>query len=71
MEALNPYSWMWDESVEAKVKVWLFGSFIVSFGAMAAALWIMIQVYLPPHNHGSQYPGIALTVRFLTYIIEF
>lgn len=65
MEALNPYSWMWDESVEAKIKAWLFGSFIVSFGALAAALWIMIQVYLPPNNNnGSQYPGIALTVLY-------
>jgi len=70
LESLNSYTIFWDESIEAKVKVWLFVAFSISFGAIAAAIYIMVQIYLPPHNSGSQWPGIALTVQNLLLLIS-
>jgi len=63
LDSLNPYSFLFDPDVGAKVKLWLFLSFIISFGAMAASFWIMAGIYMPPHNSGNQYPGIAIAVQ--------
>eukprot|EP01119_Soliformovum_irregulare_P011736 TRINITY_DN296_c0_g1_i2.p1 TRINITY_DN296_c0_g1~~TRINITY_DN296_c0_g1_i2.p1 ORF type:complete len:121 (+),score=3.21 TRINITY_DN296_c0_g1_i2:209-571(+) len=60
LESLNPTSWAFDENVETKVKVWLFFSAMLAFCSLGGGLWIAIQVYLSPHNSGSQYPGYAL-----------
>jgi len=72
LENLNPYSWLFDEAVETKAKIWLFVSFTICFGGIIAAIWIMIQVFLPPNNSGSQWPGIALTLQnFLILLSSF
>jgi len=63
LESLNPASWVFDERIGAKVRVWLFLSFIISFSGVAAAIWIMAAVYMPPHNKGNDWPGIALTIQ--------
>eukprot|EP01117_Protostelium_nocturnum_P016125 TRINITY_DN6325_c0_g1_i1.p1 TRINITY_DN6325_c0_g1~~TRINITY_DN6325_c0_g1_i1.p1 ORF type:complete len:162 (+),score=45.35 TRINITY_DN6325_c0_g1_i1:145-630(+) len=63
LENVNPTSWMFDPEISSKIRFWLFASFIVSFAAVGGAMWILAAQFLPAHNNGSQYPGIALAVQ--------
>jgi hypothetical protein len=59
-------SFMFDDSVATQVRVWMFGSFFVSFGSLVAALWIMAAKFLPPANTGDsagQWAGISIVVQ--------
>jgi len=58
VESINPYSWVFDDSVGKKVKLWLFGCFILSFCSLGAAIWIMADPF-----KGTEYPGIALVIQ--------
>jgi len=72
IDVLSPTSWMFDDSVATRVRIWLFASFAISFGALAAGIWIMAAIFMPPNNEGSQWPGIALTLQgFLILISSF
>ncbi|KAN0055494.1 hypothetical protein ACTA71_008607 [Dictyostelium dimigraforme] len=64
LSALNSNSLLFDGG-STKVRVWLFVSFAISFGCIGAALWIMIAVFLPPHNtnDAAQWPGVAITLQ--------
>eukprot|EP01118_Nematostelium_gracile_P012575 TRINITY_DN461_c0_g1_i1.p1 TRINITY_DN461_c0_g1~~TRINITY_DN461_c0_g1_i1.p1 ORF type:complete len:164 (+),score=35.24 TRINITY_DN461_c0_g1_i1:117-608(+) len=70
LETLNPYSWVFDESIGARVRIWLFLSFSVTIGGLVAAIWIMAAVYMPPNNKGDQYPGIALCLSNLCIVFS-
>ncbi|PRP85694.1 hypothetical protein PROFUN_06528 [Planoprotostelium fungivorum] len=64
---------IFDEEVSSKVRVWLFASFLVSLGAIAAGIWIMAANYLSHSNNpsGQVYPGVALTVQnFLIFLSQ-
>jgi hypothetical protein len=54
LDSLNPASWLFDDGVSTKVRVWLYVSFFLSFCAIGGAIWIMAAVYMPPHNSGNQ-----------------
>jgi len=70
LETLNPMSWVFDESIGAKVRVWLFLSFFISFGGLVASIWIMVSVFMPPNNKGEQWPGIALCLQNLLIMLS-
>jgi len=70
LETLNPYSWLFDEHIGGRVKAWLFLSFFISFGGLVAAIWIMAAIFMPPHNQGDQWPGIALCLQNLLILLS-
>lgn len=45
LEELNPASFF-DESISNRLRAWLFVAFLFSFGAIAAAIWLMAAVSL-------------------------
>ncbi|GAM23304.1 hypothetical protein SAMD00019534_064790 [Acytostelium subglobosum LB1] len=71
LESLSSFSFA-DEGSATKIRVWLFLSFAINFGCIAAAIWIMVANFMPPHNKNSdaQYPGIALTVQNVLIFIS-
>ncbi|EFA84152.1 transmembrane protein [Heterostelium album PN500] len=72
IESLSGSSFLSDEGTSTKIRIWLFLSFAISFGCVAAAIWIMAAVFMPPHNKNSdaEYPGIALTVQNVMIFIS-
>lgn len=50
-------------SVSARVRVWLFFSLSLHFGALIASIWIMAAIFLAPTNPDHQFPGIALSLQ--------
>eukprot|EP01112_Ceratiomyxa_fruticulosa_P017325 TRINITY_DN537_c0_g1_i3.p1 TRINITY_DN537_c0_g1~~TRINITY_DN537_c0_g1_i3.p1 ORF type:complete len:147 (-),score=18.67 TRINITY_DN537_c0_g1_i3:109-549(-) len=54
----------------AQIRAWLLVSFLVSFGSIAAAIWIMIAKWLPPHNSETQWPGVAMVVQAVVIFIS-
>jgi len=60
LESLNPSSWLFEDHVSTRVRVWLFCSFVLSFGSIVASVWLMVGVFLP---RGSQWPGTAMVLQ--------
>lgn len=63
---LNPYSWVYDESVGTRVRLWLLASFGVSIGAVAAAIWMMAAIWIPKAQDDdtvSDWPGVAMSMQ--------
>lgn len=63
LSSMNPYSWWYDENVSGKVRAWLFFAFIIHFSNIGGAMYIMIDRFLPPHNLGDPWPGIAICLQ--------
>ena len=63
-EYLNPYSWVYDESIGVRVRLWLLASFVVSIGGIAAAIWVMSAEFVKPGSENpNQWTGIAMTLQ--------
>ena len=43
LEELNPSSFF-DDSISNRLRAWLFVSFLLSFGAITASVWLMVAV---------------------------
>jgi uncharacterized membrane-anchored protein len=70
MEALNPYTWLYDEGISNRVRAWLFTALAIAFGSMGAAIWIMAAIFMPPNNNGTQWPGIALLIQTMAIFMS-
>jgi len=70
LETLNPYSWVFDENIGARVRIWLFFSFFVSFCGLVAAIWMMAAIFMPPANRGDQWPGIAMCIQNVLILLS-
>ncbi|EGC40196.1 hypothetical protein DICPUDRAFT_52137 [Dictyostelium purpureum] len=71
LSALSNGSFLEDGGA-TKVRIWLFVSFAINFGCIAAAVWIMAALFMPPHNSisSAQWPGIAITVQNVLIFIS-
>ena len=54
-------------------RLWLLTGFILGFGALIAAIWILFQEYVATSNYGA-WPGVALVAQnvliFLAYAFK-
>eukprot|EP01111_Echinosteliopsis_oligospora_P009094 TRINITY_DN2604_c0_g1_i1.p1 TRINITY_DN2604_c0_g1~~TRINITY_DN2604_c0_g1_i1.p1 ORF type:complete len:150 (-),score=34.56 TRINITY_DN2604_c0_g1_i1:100-549(-) len=67
LEAMNPYSWIAEEGVTARVRAWLFLAFVLSFGSVAASIWIMVALFSPPET---QWPGVAMILQSIFIFVS-
>eukprot|EP00020_Sapocribrum_chincoteaguense_P000360 CAMPEP_0170755060 /NCGR_PEP_ID=MMETSP0437-20130122/13321_1 /TAXON_ID=0 /ORGANISM="Sexangularia sp." /LENGTH=97 /DNA_ID=CAMNT_0011094213 /DNA_START=261 /DNA_END=554 /DNA_ORIENTATION=- len=52
------------EGIPDRVRLWLFVSMTISFGAIIAGIWIMAAIYSPPDKQVEhQWPGVALALQ--------
>eukprot|EP01048_Picozoa_sp_COSAG05_P030074 COSAG05_NODE_10247_length_575_cov_4.981092_1_plen_75_part_00 len=49
---------------------WLFFSFLVMFGTIIAAVWIMVQEFIPKDKFSTQWPGIAMTIQCVCQLLS-
>eukprot|EP01113_Clastostelium_recurvatum_P046919 TRINITY_DN828_c0_g2_i1.p1 TRINITY_DN828_c0_g2~~TRINITY_DN828_c0_g2_i1.p1 ORF type:complete len:161 (+),score=39.23 TRINITY_DN828_c0_g2_i1:26-484(+) len=65
VESLSATTFLFNDGMSGKIRAWLLVSFVVSFGAIAAAIWIMIGVFMPPNNRdpNTEWPGIAMVIQ--------
>ncbi|KYQ89558.1 transmembrane protein [Tieghemostelium lacteum] len=72
IESLSSSSFLTNEDGVNKIRIWLFISFAISFGCVAASIWIMAGVFMPPHNTNTaaQWPGIALMLQNILIFIS-
>ena len=57
-EELQEYD-AFDEGVFCRSRTWLFLSYVVSFGAVTAAVWVLLQDYALNEAATQTWPGVA------------
>eukprot|EP01098_Paradermamoeba_levis_P007852 TRINITY_DN3274_c0_g1_i1.p1 TRINITY_DN3274_c0_g1~~TRINITY_DN3274_c0_g1_i1.p1 ORF type:complete len:103 (-),score=28.60 TRINITY_DN3274_c0_g1_i1:189-497(-) len=52
-----------NESFSARLKIWFFFWFSISFGALGCSLWIFVSSYLMDDASGDLYPGLCVVLQ--------
>jgi len=66
LEALNPYSWLFEDGVSTRIRAWLFLSFVLNFGAITASIWLLVAKF----HTDDQWPGIAMVLQSVILFIS-
>jgi len=61
---------MFGSGVSNKARAWMFFSFIIAFGCIAAAIWIAIVHWFQGNPTTSVYPGVAIIIKNLLIFVS-
>eukprot|EP01087_Luapelamoeba_hula_P007189 TRINITY_DN1746_c1_g1_i1.p1 TRINITY_DN1746_c1_g1~~TRINITY_DN1746_c1_g1_i1.p1 ORF type:complete len:159 (-),score=23.47 TRINITY_DN1746_c1_g1_i1:200-676(-) len=66
---MHPFALMFAHDMSAKVRAWLFVSFALGFGVLAAAIFVCVDSY--GHEKGTKvWPGVALVVQNVLLLVS-